>query len=61
MTVRDLKDMLNLIDDDTAEIMLIHNGDSFYDGRKITGVMIMQHLTTSEKEADLCRVFIEEE
>lgn len=58
MTVKELRDMLDKIISEDAEIMLIHDGDNFYDGRKITGVMVMHHFTGDE---DKCKVFIEEE
>lgn len=61
MTVKNLKEMLNKVINDNAEILLIHDGDNFYDGRKITGVMIMHHFTADKKDEDICRVFIEEE
>lgn len=61
MNVKNLRDLLTNINCDNAEVLLNHDGDSPYDGRKITGIMIIRHLTADEKEEDICRVFIEEE
>lgn len=58
MTVKELRDTLDKIISEDSEVMLIHDGDNFYDGRKITGIMIMHHFIDDKDE---CKVFIEEE
>lgn len=62
MTVKNLRDLLTSINCDNAEVLLNHDGDNFYDGRKVTGVMVMHHYPIDKKdEKDTCLVFIEEE
>lgn len=61
MTVKNLRDLLTSINCDNAEVLLSHDGDNFYDGRKVTGVMVMHHYPVDKKDdEDTRRVFIEE-
>ena len=55
MNVSELKELLDKVIDTSAEVRVGNEDDNFFDGKTVTGIMIMHNMVEESNEA---RVFI---